>query len=133
MTRTTKWPTKRPKTCRQMLDALDGWLSIGDNEQRHFSHVMSAMRGPDEYAPCWQGYRVKIATTALIRARALPRSARGLLGDVTFTDKEEWLITRTSPALGSLCSQHFEQHARLAFMVLGLSWERVNPPIKEEK
>ncbi len=131
MTRTPKWPTKRPKTCRQMLVALDGWLSINDDEQHYFWSVITATRGPDQKTANPNAFCVKLATTGLIRVTAFPRAViGGGLGDSIVADTNEHLATRLAlePA-----HSHFCNHARSAFDALGLSWERVNPPIKEKK
>jgi hypothetical protein len=111
----------KPKTVMGALKAIDKIvMGLSNLKRRKLWDVLSALRGPDNAAP-----GVKTSTTALIRYRAFP----------------EWCSESTFPAMASSLDNivrlkyrrsklqrctHFSDHARKAFLALGLEWDKDN-------
>src|SRR4051812_36069191 len=96
--------------------------------------ILSALRGPDsDVYPILETNKVllykesiKEATTELIRAK-IGMSIRNIAGCmVSYTDNPEKLAVRKKL---DQRPGHFTHHAKMAFQVLGMSWDEVNPPI----
>lgn len=59
-----------PKTAGEMLDAIDQFLSVGDDKAADVAAVLTALRGPDG-----DNLAEKLNTTIPVRCAALPKTA----------------------------------------------------------
>lgn len=111
----------RPET-RQALDKIDSiLLNLDASALREVWHVLTALRGPDDPAEA----HLKDATTALIRAVALPKSNTriGFFANITREDSEQLALIRSGRPQPST---HFLSHAGEAFYALRLHWSSRN-------
>jgi hypothetical protein len=124
------------RTVRDILARIDAVFAAGaarhdDNGKartaRQLWDVLSALRGPDnEHAS------IKYGTTAIIRAACFPKTYGDGNRDICIPatmchDSEAYRLARSEAGTRG---QHFANHARRAFDVLGLAWSEVNPPSK---
>lgn len=134
------------KEIRKALDQLDTALAAGGDDARAIWDVLSALRGPDQDyvllndpspttvndAPLKKaGYYAKTATTAFIRAVALPKTAKAITAGIvdlpaTFANADHPDNANLARLRQGLIPSHFCRHARNGFAVLGLKWDGVN-------
>lgn len=106
----------REATAKQVLAAIDAWAWAkpkpsrfgGEQERKMLWHVLTAMRGPDS-----ENDTLKEATTAVIRAAALPNLALhggGIIAEGNVPARLAQLANYT----GERDSWHFADHIRLA-------------------
>lgn len=108
---------------REILYQIDMYLSTGDvSKSAALWAVLSALRGPDDEAEL-----TKLATTAVIRAKAFPLTAKlshatgGRVRASMIPDRDTSVFMRQHMKFS-----HFVGHARDAFRALGLSWRSLN-------
>lgn len=80
--------------------------------------ILTALRGPDNGDPA-----LKSATTEVIRFAVFGRDTMNEVGAAASPDCEMKAAYRRTLNAGS---DHFQEHARSAFRVLGLKWDKVN-------
>ena len=103
---------KQPTTLRQMLRLIDDYLVQDPIEGLALYAVLTALRGPDTH-----DHLTKVATTAVIRANALPKAAKWcVVGDANVDSKVH------SVRRSKLKYSHFVAHAKWAFEALDLKW-----------
>lgn len=96
-----------PKTAGEMLDAIDQFLSAGDDKAADLAAVLTALRGPDG-----GGSDEKSHTTVPIRIAALPKTAQcvnqwirvGTWGGMNFTRTSAYGVPAST-------TSHFYAHA----------------------
>jgi hypothetical protein len=105
------------RTAKQMLKLIDRFLEHRDAESDRLWWVLTALRGPDS-----DNWNEKMQTTAHVRAKAFPRTAKGSKlvnwgpgGAVFFHDQPF--------NTDELSSVHFRAHITRAALVLGLKNE----------
>lgn len=108
---------REPRTCRQLLDVVDLFLSKCSAESGAAWDVLSALRGPDYY----DSTELKKSTTLHIRRAALPKLRRtisafrpGPSGVRPSMEAAERADTRGAK------SDHFSRHVQAAMEVLGI-------------
>jgi hypothetical protein len=91
--------------------------------------ILTALRGPD----CMKdNHRIKLATTSVIRSAALGKdSSMREYADFSQLDTAANAEFRLMEAHLIEDSYHFFNHARRAFIALGLKWEKPNDVSKE--
>lgn len=104
-----------PTTMREVLDIIDEALARNDHEAEQLWAVLTALRGPDS-----NNSDLKLRTTAVIRSRAFPRTAKiarestwDVPGGATYAESYMPLPTEV-PRNG----QHFDWHVHCAAIAL---------------
>jgi hypothetical protein len=112
---------------RKILDQIDEYLATGEERaSQELWEVLSALRGPD-VAP--DNNITKDATTSVLRAAAFPRTAElshSEGGRVCASMANDSIYRAKNRADMWYHGDHFNNHVRRAFFVLGLNWNTVN-------
>lgn len=114
----------KPQTVREVLDIIDEFLWSHPDRQNLWD-ILAALRGPDE-----GNTDLKLATTALIRGRAFPKTARlssetgGYVHAAMVTKDTREGFRKTLDWMNVFA--HFEQHVLSAFRALGLKFDERN-------
>lgn len=111
--------TVTEKTAKQVLEELDETLSTMDTyESRALWNILTALRGPDMNDLDGE---IKYETTAIVRARALPKTAAAdNLGVISLgaTFRQEAKQVHITPAVEE-AGWHFVTHIKRAVRALG--------------
>jgi len=117
------------KTFAQVRNLLDEWFAdpqVPRTEKTRLWNFLTGLRGPDS-----SSFIEKFATTEVIRYYGFPKG-RGVLsehmGIYLGRDTEEKVEHRFNAG-----DYHFREHARVAFLAIGLEWDynndRTLPPL----
>lgn len=112
-----------PKTVREMLDVIDGFLALATDESRGLWDVLMALRGPDVANS--KSEALMRGTTEVIRTQAFPLTARSVM---PYRERHFVPCLGASFALPSYpfklnsyaFTTHFGAYASVAGQVLGL-------------
>ncbi len=106
---------KQYRTMDGVLAVLRRFFDEASFEEREkFWSVLTGLRGPDR-----GGLGLKEATTAVIRYHAVGPGTLGI------TNSDNSCRRRRRMKIGR-SDTHFHQHARQAFVALGLKWSETN-------
>jgi hypothetical protein len=112
---------KEPTTALEALSIIRKFLSKNNYESYKLWHILTALRGPDYLEDGDKG-EVKGATTEVIRHFAVGDSNCECIGSLSGKDNAKKAGLRKQLAN----TDHFWAHAKLAFVALGLKWEKKN-------